>query len=153
VPLYNLGNHRSAEQHAEMVRLAERGVCAFCPEHLSGDPAHRPVLRTAHWTVLPNRYPYRGARHHLLLVPDEHVRDMADLSPAARDEFWLVLRSLRDRYALTHYGVGIRNGDARFTGGTIEHLHVHVVVGNVDDTDHEPVRMKLSSRPRREADR
>ena len=147
MPLYHLGNYRNAEQHAEMVRLEQAGICLFCPRHLGEDPAHRSVARTAHWTATPNRYPYRGTRHHLLLIPDEHVTDLADLSAEAREDFWAILRLVRDRYAITHYGLGVRNGDLRFTGGTIEHLHVHVVVGDVDDPDHEPVRMKFSSRP------
>jgi ATP adenylyltransferase len=147
VPLYHLGNSRSAEQRAEMLRLEAAGICLFCPGHLAENPDHPAVLRTEHWTVTPNRYPYQGAREHLLLIPDEHVSDLVDLSAEAQSDFWATLGWVRDHYAMKHYGVGIRNGDNRFTGGTIWHVHVHVLVGDVDDPHHEPVRMKLSSRP------
>jgi diadenosine tetraphosphate (Ap4A) HIT family hydrolase len=147
VSLYYFGNHRSAEQLAEMVRLEADGTCLFCPEHLAEDAEHKSVLETAHWTVTPNRYPYKGTRLHLLLIPHEHVTDMVDLSAEAREDFWLALGRVRDHYAFTYYGLGVRNGDCRFTGGTVHHLHVHLVVGDVDDPNHEPVRMKLSSRP------
>ncbi|MCG8918128.1 HIT family protein [Actinokineospora sp. PR83] len=144
--LYYLGNSRLEEQRAEMIRLEEAGVCLFCPEHRPRDQV--PLLRTDHWSVVPNRYPYQGTRVHLMLVPDEHVTDMADLSGAAQADFWPTLRWTRDRHGLTHYGIGVRNGESRFTGGTIKHLHVHVLTGDVDDPDHTPVRMKFSSRPR-----
>jgi diadenosine tetraphosphate (Ap4A) HIT family hydrolase len=47
---------------------------------------------------------------------------------------------------LRHYGLGIRNGDCRFTGATIEHVHAHVLVGS-DEEGEPPVRMRFSSHP------
>ena len=144
--LYYFGNFRVDEQLAEMRRLEVEGVCLFCPGHL---PAASEVLhRTARWTVVPNRYPYRETRLHLLLVPDEHVTDMADLSEDAQCDFWTALRWVKVQYGLGHYGLAARNGDSEFTGGTIRHLHIHVLQGEVDDPDHQGVRVRLSSRPR-----
>jgi len=80
------------------------------------------------------------------MIPDDHVEDLVDLSPEALSDFWVALAWARNQYSPGHYGLGVRNGDPRFTGGTIRHLHVHLVVGDVDDPQHEPVRMKLSSR-------
>jgi diadenosine tetraphosphate (Ap4A) HIT family hydrolase len=47
-----------------------------------------------------------------------------------RQDFWTVLAMVRERYGLGHYGLGIRNGDCRFTGATITHVHAHVLVGD-----------------------
>lgn len=146
--LYYLGNFRSEEQLADMRRLEASGVCVLCPEHLAKDPDQHTARRTAHWTVTPNEFPYRGTRLHLLLVPDEHVTDMADLSPEARLDFWAVLDWVRDHFGLTYYTIVARNGHCEYTGGTIRHVHLHLLQGDVDDPDHEPVRTKLSSRPR-----
>ena len=148
--LYYLGNFRTEEQRAEMQRLEAAGICIFCPGQLPESPEQPVVLRTAHWTVRPNRYPYKGTQEHLLLIPNEHVTDLVELSPEAQQDFWQALAQVREKYALTYYGLGARNGDFRFTGGTIEHLHIHIVVGDVDNPDHEPVRIKLSSRPKSE---
>ena len=145
--LYFLGNARGDEQREYMRRLEADGVCLFCPEQLAADPDQVVVHRTAHWTVTPNRFPYAGTTLHLMLVPDEHVVDMIDLSPAAREDFWSALAWIRERYELTYYGLAARNGDPRFTGGTIRHLHIHVVVGDVEDPDFEPIRVRMSSRP------
>jgi dihydrofolate reductase/diadenosine tetraphosphate (Ap4A) HIT family hydrolase len=140
---YYLGNSRGEAQSDDMRRLEAEGRCLFCP----GQESLVVVHRTPQWTIVPNRFPYRGARLHLLLIPDEHVVDMADLSPAAREDFWSALAWVRDHYALTYYGVAVRNGDPAFTGGTIRHLHIHFLVGDVENPDADPVRVKLSSRP------
>jgi ATP adenylyltransferase len=145
VSLYYFGNFRHDQQLAEMRRLEEMGACLFCPENLA--EASEVVHRTAQWTVVPNRYPYRQTRLHLLMVPDEHVTDMADLSEPAQRDFWVALRWVKVHYGLDYYGLAARNGDSEFTGGTIRHLHVHVLQGDVDDPDHEGVRVRLSSRP------
>jgi ATP adenylyltransferase len=147
VSLYYFGNVRTAEQLADMRRLEAAGVCLFCPEHLAKDPAQHIVHRSTHWTVTPNEFPYRGTRLHLLLVPDEHVTDVVDLSPGAQRDFWTVLGWARDHYELSFYSTAARNGHCEYTGGTIRHVHVHLLQGDVDDPDHEPVRTKLSSRP------
>lgn len=142
--LYYLGNHRSADQLAEMRRLEAEGTCIFCPAGFDGADV---LLRLSHWVVRPNAYPYTGTKLHLLLVPYQHVTDVLDLDEAALAEFWEAARWVRDTYRLTFYGLGARCGDCAYTGGTIAHVHVHFVVGDVDAEDYTPVRLRLSSRP------
>ncbi|NJC72875.1 HIT domain-containing protein [Planosporangium thailandense] len=146
--LYQLDNFRHPEQLADMQALENAGICIFCPQHLTTDPNHPVLHQTAHWVVTTNKYPYAETRLHLLLVPRAHVEDLLDLEPAARDEYWTVLRWVRDTYGLTFYSIGSRNGDGRYTGSSIAHVHVHVVVGDVDDPEHRGVRFKMSHRPR-----
>jgi ATP adenylyltransferase len=145
-PFYNHSNTRSTEQAEDMRALEELGICLFCSEHLRGDPNHHILHQTRAWVVTENRFPYPGTKIHLLLIPVEHVSDIIDLSAEARADFWDVLGWCRARWELSFYGLGVRCGDFHFTGGTLEHLHVHLVVGDVFDEEHEPIRMKLSSR-------
>ncbi|MGI5155423.1 HIT family protein [Microbispora sp. CA-102843] len=141
---YCPANSRDAGQRAEMDRLERVGVCLFCQEHL---PPERVLWRTAWWSVTENAYPYTGARLHFLLIPTVHAAELLDLPGAARDDLWTVLQWVRDSYELDFYGLGLRSGNCAYTGGTIEHLHLHVLVGDVGDPQHEPVQLKLSSRP------
>ena len=144
--LYYTGNSRTEEQLAQMLELEAAGVCIFCPEHLSN---YRPIVhKTTLWTVTTNRFPYRGTQLHYLLLPDEHVDDLVDLSPESHADFWTALRWARDEHGLTYYGLASRNGDCAFTGATIRHVHVHLVQGDVENPEHTPVRVKLSSHPR-----
>jgi ATP adenylyltransferase len=144
VSLYCLDNSRGDEQSRDMRRLEAGGICVFCPEHLDADPDQEVVHRSAHWTITPNKFPYTGTLLHLLLVPHEHVTDLLDLSAAAQHDLWAALGWVREHHGLTYYGLGARNGDCRYTGGTIAHVHVHVIVG---DPRSGPVRFKVSSSP------
>ncbi|GLZ37518.1 HIT domain-containing protein [Actinokineospora sp. NBRC 105648] len=147
--LYYTGNHRDPGQLEEMHRLERSGICLFCPDNLANEPEQRLLHRTSWWSVTPNRYPYAGTQNHLLLVPTIHVADLLDLPTEARNDFWTALSWVRDTFELEFYGLGARCGPCEYTGGTIEHVHVHVIVGAVTDPEHQPVRFKLSSRPGR----
>jgi ATP adenylyltransferase len=144
--LYCTGNYRTAEQLAEMERLEAAGTCLFCPASLRAHETQRVLFETGHWAVTPNEFPYQGTALHLLVVPHRHAGDLLDLSDAELADFWTALRRIRERFALTHYGLGVRNGDCRYTGATIAHVHAHVLVS--DPASDTPVRMKFSSRPR-----
>ena len=141
--LYYPGNARHAEQREKMERLEAAGICVFCAE----PPAAPVEVRAQHWVVSHNDFPYAGTWLHLLIVPHRHVTDLLDLRDEELAEFWEVGRALRQLYHLEYYGLGARCGDCRFTGGTITHVHIHLIVGSVDDPGHTPVRLKLSSRP------
>ena len=143
--LYCFENARTDEQRAEMARLDAAGICLFCPEHLARHEQQRIVLSTRHSTVTPNRFPYPGTSLHMLLIPDQHARDLLELSDEVRADFWVALAAVAEAGELSYYGLGVRNGDCRLTGATIEHVHAHVLVGS-DDPDAPPVRMRFSAR-------
>ncbi|MCE0537240.1 HIT family protein [Kineosporia rhizophila] len=143
--LYYLGNTRTEAQAERMRELEEAGICLFCSPTIDQEPAEGLVLANEHWVVRHNDFPYRGARLHLLCVPRRHVTDLVDLPDAALADYWQVIRTLRERFGLTYYGLGVRCGDCAYTGGTIAHVHAHLIAG--DPESEHPVRLKLSSRP------
>jgi diadenosine tetraphosphate (Ap4A) HIT family hydrolase len=142
-----MDNHRTADQLADMEQLEARGLCLFCPDGLAEHGRQRVLWQTSHWSITPNEFPYQGTALHLLLVPRQHVGDLLDLDEAGRADFWTALGWVRDRYELTYYGLGVRNGDCRYSGATIRHVHAHVLVGDPDAEPEVPVRMRFSSRP------
>ena len=73
------------------------------------------------------------------------MTDLVDLSPAAQQDLWVALAWARDEHGLDHYGLAARNGASEFTGGTIRHLHLHLLQG--DPMTQQPVRVRLSSSP------
>lgn len=144
--LYCFEHARTPGQLAEMKRLDAAGVCLFCPEYLASHPRQQVLFSTRHWTVTPNEFPYGGTSLHLLLVPHQHASDLLELGDEARGDFWAALAAVVDGYGLSHYGLGVRNGDCRFTGATIRHVHAHVLVASTRQ-DAPPVRMRFSGRP------
>ena len=74
-----------------------------------------------------NLYPYNPG--HLMVVPNRHVEKYTDLN---RDELLHAFRIIQglqllldDLYSPKGYNIGMNQG--RLAGGSIEHLHVHVV--------------------------
>lgn len=145
---YNLDVARSEEQRRQMEELGARGVCAFCRENIETEMREPIELETDHWVVKRNDYPYERTKLHLLLIPKEHVNTLSKLSVPARHNMADVIVTVEKQWKLTSYAVGIRSGDMRFNGGSVEHLHAHVIVGDTDDPNHEPVRFKVSARPK-----
>jgi diadenosine tetraphosphate (Ap4A) HIT family hydrolase len=137
---------RSKEQLEEMKRLAKQGICIFCPENIVQD-TEKIELQTENWMLKKNRYPYENTKHHLVLIPKQHVKDISELSKTAQEEFLPFVARVAKKYRLKSYAVAMRSGDMRYNGGSIEHIHAHLVVGDTDDPNHQPVRFKLSSRP------
>lgn len=120
--LYELDNARTPDQWNEMSALERDGICVFCPN------GTEPLHRVDEWAVRHNRYPYRGAQLHLLLAPDEHVCRIDALPVSARAGMWSAVSWVETEYNAYVYGLGIRNGHPAWTGATVAHLHVHMIV-------------------------
>lgn len=125
--LYCLANARDDGQRDFMREMEREKICVFCPEGFTRTNQNA-IHRTAHWTVTPNRFPYRNAGLHMLLVPYNHVADMLELSVAAKADFFSALKWVRDEFALNNYRLMVRNGECTRTGATVAHLHVHVIM-------------------------
>ncbi len=144
--LYNLAAARSEEQRSYMAQLEQDGICIFCPQYF--DEYHREPIEDegAHWVVTKNDYPYKGALHHLLIVPRLHVAALDELPDEAGSELIRLIRRIKQRYREPSEALVGRSGDMRLNGGSVEHFHIHFVVGNTSDPDHEPIKFKVSSR-------
>ncbi len=142
--LYCIQNARGEAQRERMRSLEAAGVCIFCPEGLAAYGDRSPLLETPSWQAFDNDFPYAGARRHVLLIPRRHVPELLDLDDAARSEFWEILALTRSALGTDHYGLGVRSGNCAATGGTVEHLHLHVLVPEPGPLE-KPLRMRFSS--------
>jgi ATP adenylyltransferase len=98
------------------------------------------VLRTAHSTVVLNRFPYNNG--HLLIAPLAHKGQLSDLADDELLDLQLVLRRmialLGKAMRPDGYNVGLNLG--RVAGaGLPGHLHWHVVPRWNGDTNFMPV--------------
>ncbi|SDF21051.1 bis(5'-nucleosidyl)-tetraphosphatase [Halorubrum xinjiangense] len=115
--------------------------CPFCvlPDREDAREA-RVVARSEHNYVLLNNAPYNPG--HAMVIPDDHVEDPTDLDDAALlDHARLKAATLEAlRRDLDPDGVNTGQnlgGDA--AGGSIDHLHTHVVPRWSGDTNFMPV--------------
>ena len=115
--------------------------CPFCvlPERRT-DRESRVVARSDRSFVLLNNYPYNPG--HVMVVPDRHTGDYADLDDAELlDHARLKQRTLDavdDAFGPDAFNAGLNLGGP--AGGSIDdHLHTHVVPRWEGDTNFMPV--------------
>jgi ATP adenylyltransferase len=143
-PLYNFEAARGSEQLARMRELEAEGVCIFCPEH-AGRYQREPVEHSGeHWYVTRNDFPYEGTAAHYLIVARRHVSTFAELPDEAGAELWQIRRELAERLGAAAFATIERSGDMRFNGGSVAHLHVHMVA--LDAEPEKTVRFRVSAR-------
>jgi ATP adenylyltransferase len=140
-PLYSLDAARGGEQLERMRRLEAEGVCIFCA-------AHDTELDGEHWYVVRNDFPYEGTAAHHLIVARRHVTSFEELPDEAGAELWAIRRELAARLGAVAYATVERSGDMHFNGGSVAHLHVHVVA--LDREPAQTVRFRVSARARGE---
>lgn len=146
--MYFIDEGRELQQILEMEDLERRQVCFFCHDHFKKERPTATEFETKHWYVSKNKYPYKNTKHHLLFIAKEHVNSVAKLSPAARQDIGEVIAQIEKRYKLTSYGQFMRAGDFRYNGGTVFHLHGHVIAGDHQNPDFDKVKVKLASKPK-----
>jgi len=124
-------DHTRGDSQAEVYReIAEEGFCPFCWENFQKKHQKPIVLQTDWWIVTENQWPYEGANLHLLFVYKEHVTHPSEVSPVAWEEFYGdVLSFVEKEYDIPGGGIYIRFGDTKYTGASVVHFHVNLVVG------------------------
>lgn len=139
--LYNMSAARTNEQLEQMQDLEAAGDCHFCRLPTRQEP----IIDGEHWYVVKNQFPYTHTRLHLLIVPRKHHVTLATLSELEQREYLSLLIEIERRFQLDAYAQFMRVGVMEATGATIAHLHGHVVVGDRDAPDFEPIRVKLAT--------
>lgn len=122
-------------------RPKDDSVCVLCG--YAGAPASRDsgvLARRDGSYVVMNKYPYTAA--HLMVVPERHVADPAELSAAAYDGLFRLVRDAKDRLekatGAQGMNIGMNLGSAA-GAGIAEHLHVHLVPRWIGDNNFMPV--------------
>ena len=106
---------------------------------LGDDAAAHIIHRSRLSYLILNRYPYNPG--HLMAVPFRDVADLTDLTTAERadlmDEIILGKDVLRAAIKPDAFNIGFNLGTA--AGGSITHLHAHIVPRWTGDTNFMPV--------------
>jgi ATP adenylyltransferase len=124
------------------------GSCFLCDAIAGGNDEAALVVDRAPLTVtLLNRFPYSSG--HVMVVPTRHALDPRELEPAESAALFAgAQRALAAIDAALHpegFNLGINLGGA--AGGSVEHLHVHVVPRWTGDTNFMPVLADVKGLP------
>lgn len=139
----HLGHARTQEQIDVMTQIQEDGVCPFCMEHFRTYHP-KPILHeNDHWIITENMSPYDGAVYHFLFVHKIHCTMPHELSIEARHSFFDLVDWAVSQYNIDGGSILIRFGDLDKTGGTVDHFHAHVVVGDSREHGGEKIKTKI----------
>lgn len=140
----NLENARTKEQVELMQKIKEDGVCPFCREHFTKYHP-KPILKeTDSWFFTENMSPYEGTKYHFIFVYKKaHVRFPSEITPESRADLFDLMSWAIDEYEIKGGSFFMRFGDTHYNGSSVEHLHAHLIVGDVDAPGHQSVKVKL----------
>lgn len=140
----NLDNARHDDQRQIMETIVGDDVCPFCMENLK-KYHQRPILAEGdHWLVTTNQWPYEHTQAHFLLIAKRHIETVTDLESGAFEELGGHIQRLVRDNGLDYGGIAMRFGDARYTGASVNHLHVHALQAAKDLPDGAKLKMKFS---------
>ncbi len=111
--------------------IASEAKCPFCPDNFK---YHKnPILRTVgDWQITKSSWPYPGTQHHLLLIATKHHERLSELTSAD----WMAIGQLvtwaESEFELPGGALAMRFGETHYTGATVCHLHVHLLVPELD---------------------
>jgi ATP adenylyltransferase len=115
--------------------------CVFCNRLQSSNDVESLILhRGEHSFVIMNLYPYNTG--HIMLVPNQHASDPAQLAPDTLSEMGLILPSLTNalRRALGCQGFNVGLNIGAIAGAGVEaHLHQHIVPRWQGDANFMPI--------------
>jgi diadenosine tetraphosphate (Ap4A) HIT family hydrolase len=135
-------NHtRTPEQIKVMKQIVEDGVCPFC----DFTKYHtKPIMKeTKWWFLTENMAPYEGAKLSLLLVYKKHIVMPSEIDPEASKELFELIGWVEKKYELEGGSIFIRFGKSEMTGGSVDHFHAQLIVGNAKGTDKEYDKLKV----------
>lgn len=123
--LARIARARNYKYYCMLVDDELAGRCPFCninPE------INKILIDGKHWQAWQNPVPEKNTRHHFIIAPKRHYVGTDELTGDEWQGLFRVMESLRQTYNYQSRGILIRDGDATLSAGTIEHLHVHVIV-------------------------
>ncbi len=139
----DVGHSRSDDQRAVMEDILAQGHCPFCPEQL---PTYhkKPILKeTSRWVLTESQWPYTNARVHLLAILKRHTENIDGITFEDFTELLEILTWTQATYHITGGAFCMRFGDTALSGGSVTHLHVHIISPDLSAPEYSPIRFKI----------
>jgi diadenosine tetraphosphate (Ap4A) HIT family hydrolase len=128
-------NTRTAEQRRVYEEIEAQGIDPFSEEHFKTHHPYPILCDNNDWFVTHNAFPYKGMSLHLLIVHKQFITSITEISSDGWKSFYELIQVISQKFNLSSGGLFMRFGDTKKTGGTVTHLHAHIMVtdGGSDD--------------------
>jgi ATP adenylyltransferase len=132
-------NARTPEQHAVYEEIEKKGFDPFEMEHFKKHHPHPILYKNTSWFLTYNAFPYKDLSLHLLLVHLDFITSIEQITPQGWSDLQEIIGYCVREFNLTSGGFFMRFGDTTKTGGTVSHLHAHIVVTDGGPTDRRSI--------------
>ena len=108
----------------DYVKEKKQENCIFCDLKLLQDTL---IHEYDDFLIVLNKYPFNPG--HLMIIPKRHIEDIDELSEVEFFKLFQLLKLCKKLLIKTHnphgFNIGLNIGEV--AGGSVRHLHVHVV--------------------------
>lgn len=140
----DLNHARTKEQVEVMSQIQKDGVCPFCYEHFMKYHSKPIRKETNLWLFTENMSPYEGTKHHFIFVyKKKHVTRLDEIPSTEIAALFDLIGEVLKEYEIDGGAVLIRFGKMSRTGGSVDHLHTHLIVGGERSEDAESLKVKV----------
>lgn len=120
--------------------IIAKGFCPFCEEHLFKHHRKPVEYKTRHWLATKNAWPYEGSRYHFLFITRAHIEAIEDVPVTVWSDLQKLYKKVVRGNNIKGATLMIRSGDTRYTGASVNHLHVHLVSGSPRTKNTKPIK-------------
>lgn len=140
-----MAQSRNAQQRRILKRAEAEQVCPFCSKDFFWNFQRRGInLQTKYWLLTDNHWPYEGTRVHILAISLKHIESLSEISMRAGYDLIKALRWTEKELGIESGALVMRFGEPGVNGGTIRHLHFHIISGDYKNPEAPKVRVKVS---------
>ena len=127
----NLEPVKSNEYKDVLKTIKKTGKCPFCKENFKYHK--KPILlKKKNWFVTDSSWPYKNTQYHFLIISEKHKENFTQLSISDFSEVSQLIKWATKKYKIRGGGLVLRFGSAIYTGSTVNHLHFHLIVPEIN---------------------
>ena len=142
--LVNENNARRSDIKEALDKIVESKQCPFCSKDYLEKEHKKPIIFDGQfWLATENRWPYEGAKEHLLFIHKAHITHIGELEKGAWQELQEIAITIAKQRGIGGGTLIMRFGDSRYTGATVTHLHAQLICGDPEHPDRKPVLARV----------
>ena len=121
---------KSKEYRAVINQIADEAKCPFCPDNFRYHK--KPILkRLGGWFITPSTWTYKNSKHHFLIIGKSHKEKLTELTQTDWKSITTLASFVIKKYKLAGGAIAMRFGETAYTGATVCHLHMHLIVPEI----------------------
>ncbi len=120
--------------------ILKEGLCPFCEKNLFRHHSKPILIKTKHWLVTENAWPYEGTKHHFVFIVRHHIEGAEHLTPLMWADLGAAFKKLIKKTKISGGSFVMRNGKMEYTGASVRHLHAQLIVGVQRSKQTEPLK-------------